>query len=212
MSNADGISSESGSGQVRLGHMISNDELRAVIFDLDGTLLRSDVSFAPYREKLGFQGDIIAGILDLPPEEQEEKWKIVARYEDELQRCSRPAPGAIRILNLLHEKGIRTGVITRSTRGHARSLIEKFDLMVDVYLGRGDIAPKPSPDGIHHLLRKFQVSQQNAIMVGDFLWDILAGRNAGILTVLITLPHSLQYADQADVTIDSLEQLCNMFP
>lgn len=201
----------SASGRARFRHLLSNDELKAVIFDLDGTLLRSDVSFAPYREELGFQGDIIAGIHDLQPKEQKEKWEIVARYEDELQRCSRPAPGAQHILELLHERRIKIGVITRSTREHASSLIGKYNLLVDDFLGREDITPKPSPDGIHYLLRKFQVEQINAIMVGDFIWDILAGKNAGILTVLITLPHSMQFADQADVTVDSLEQLYDMF-
>jgi phosphoglycolate phosphatase-like HAD superfamily hydrolase len=48
------------------------------------------------------------------------------------------------------------------------------------------IAPKPAPDGIHHILRKMGVAPADAMMVGDHENDILAGKAAGTKTVALT--------------------------
>ena len=195
-------------GRKRLEHMARGDQLKAVIFDLDGTLIHSNVPFPPYRDRLNIQGDVIAGIGKLPPELQKEKWDIIAEYESELERQAQPAPGVRPLLVYLIKKGIYTGVITRSRGEYAQRLISAHDLQVDISLGREDIKPKPHPDGLEYLLEQFGgIRPENAIMVGDFLWDILAGRNAGMLTVLILLPHSNEFADKADVVVRSLHEL-----
>ena len=197
-------------GRKRLEEMIEKGELKGIIFDLDGTLLRSDVAFGPYRERLGIKGDVIAGIQALNSEEQGKKWEIIGEYEKELERCSHPAPGAERLLSLLLERGIKTGVITRSTGRHARILLERHNLKVGISIGREDTRPKPHPDGISYLLDMLGIGPKNAIMVGDFLWDILAGREAGLLTVLVVLEHSLPYIREADVVMESLNELCEL--
>ncbi len=193
-----------------LQRIMREGRLKSVIFDLDGTLVRADIPFGPYRERLGIQGDVLAGIEALPEDEQGKKWEIIMEYEREMEKHSRPAPGAYRLLNLLRENDIRTGVITRSTGNHARLLLERHNLRVDIYIGREDAPPKPQPDGILYLLEKLNVMPENAIMVGDFLWDILAGKRAGLFTVLVVLEHSRPYIERADLTVESLEELAEI--
>jgi len=197
-------------GRGRLRKMVEHRHLRAVIFDLDGTLIQSRVPFAPYRDRLGIDGDVIAGIEALPGDEQAEKWSIIAEYEMELQNNSKVALGATELLEYLNDGGMGTGVITRSTGSHARMLIQKHDLDIGLSIGREDTRPKPHPEGIHYLLQQLGTHPDHAIMVGDFLWDILAGRNAGLLTVLVLQEHSIPFADEADVVVGSLIELLDL--
>jgi len=98
-------------------------------------------------------------------------------------------------------------VITRSTGSHAKMLIKQHSLEVEIAIGREDTRPKPHPEGVHYLLTELGVETQNAIMVGDYLWDILAGKNAGLLTIMVLMEHSIPHAGKADVVVDSLHEL-----
>ena len=194
-------------GRRELLGLVENGRLKGVIFDLDGTLIHSGVPFGPYRDRLGIEGDVIAGIARLPSNAREEKWSIIAEYERELEAHARPAPWVRELLGHLRERGMHIGVITRSSGEYARRMLRKHCLDVDLALGREDIRPKPDPDGLHYLLEQFRILPENAVMVGDFLWDVLAGKNAGMLTVLVVLEHSLPYVDRADVVVHSLGEL-----
>jgi len=96
-------------GRKRLEHMARGDQLKAVIFDLDGTLIHSNVPFPPYRDRLNIQGDVIAGIGKLPPELQKEKWDIIAEYESELERQAQPAPGVRPLLVYVNYHPLKGG-------------------------------------------------------------------------------------------------------
>lgn len=193
-----------------LRDMMREKRLKGIIFDLDGTLVQANVPFLPYRKRLGIEGDVLAGIKAFPENEQREKWEILMEYEREMERHSQPAPGVHRLINILKKSGIKMGVITRSTGEHARRLLQKYHLDIDYFIGREDTIPKPQPDGINYLLRKLNVKAGNAIMVGDFLWDILAGKRAGLFTVLVVLEHSIPYIAEADLAVESLEELADI--
>jgi len=191
-------------GRAVLRDMARDGTIEMVLFDLDGTLIHSGVAFGPYRERLGITGDILAGIQELPEGQQSEKWDIIMEYEHQLGIHAQPAPGAGDLLSFLRKKGIRTGVITRSTADHAERMLTDHGLMVDTFIGRGDSRPKPHPDGIHLLLDRYGIGTDHAVMVGDFIWDLLAARNAGVLSVLVMQDHSRPHVKDADVVVDSL--------
>lgn len=71
---------------------------------------------------------------------------------------------------------------------------------------------KPSPDSLYKLLKKYNVSPQNAVIVGDMDIDIKTGKNAGIITCGVTYglgsQESLQRAG-ADYIVDSIIELIN---
>ena len=194
-------------GRARLDRLVVGGNLGMVLFDLDGTLIHSGVPFAPFRERLGITGDVIGGIHALPEEEQEEKWEIIREYEGELERHARPAPGARKLLACLRARGIRTGVITRSTSAYARRMIRRWEFGVDASMGREDASPKPHPDGVLSLLGQFGIPAAQALMVGDFIWDILAARNARVLSVLVVMEHSRRFVGEADIVVRSLGEL-----
>lgn len=65
----------------------------------------------------------------------------------------------------------------------AIGLLHYFD--ESVILGRDEAAPKPHPAGIDHILQHWQANSDDAIMVGDYEYDLSAGRSAGVHTLLV---------------------------
>ena len=74
-------------------------------------------------------------------------------------------------------------------------------------LGRDDAAPKPSPEGIQKLLGAWRAEARDSVMVGDFLFDLYAGRDAGAATVYVDPTGAFPHAHAADVSVRSLLQL-----
>jgi phosphoglycolate phosphatase-like HAD superfamily hydrolase len=74
-------------------------------------------------------------------------------------------------------------------------------------LGRDEVAPKPDPAGILHLLGQWQAGPDTVVMVGDYLFDLQAGRNAGAVTIHVGRPDSQRWPDVTDITIDNLADL-----
>jgi phosphoglycolate phosphatase-like HAD superfamily hydrolase len=65
----------------------------------------------------------------------------------------------------------------------AAGLIQYFD--TDVVLGRDCAPPKPSPQGVLTILHHWNATPEDAVMVGDFHFDIEAGYKAGASTVQV---------------------------
>jgi phosphoglycolate phosphatase len=65
------------------------------------------------------------------------------------------------------------------------------------------VGTKPSPDPVLHLLRRFDTEADGAVIVGDCVHDIDAGRAAGITTVAVTYGYGVdhRFVEQADFVI-----------
>lgn len=71
----------------------------------------------------------------------------------------------------------------------------------DPVLTRDDAPPKPDPAGILRACELWQIETHQLLMVGDFVFDLEAGRAAGCRTLLISHGRSLPFADKADAVI-----------
>ena len=170
---------------------VSDLPLRGWIFDLDGTLTIAQHDFAAIRRELGIpaEEDILEHLGRLPIAERDE---LNARLDDiELRLASQvePAPGAAELIRELHGRGARLGILTRNLRTVALASLDRIGVVEcfapEHVLGRNDTAPKPAPDGIHQLLAGWQLRREQAVMVGDFRFDLEAGRAAGCHTCLV---------------------------
>ena len=74
-------------------------------------------------------------------------------------------------------------------------------------VGREAAAPKPDPDGIRKLLGEWRAAPVEAVMVGDYRYDLLAGRAAGTATVYVDTSGAFPFAEIADVQVRSLVEL-----
>ena len=183
------------------------------VFDMDGTITIAQHDFDAIREELGLpEGLPILESLDkLPLAEANALHNQLNEIELEIAHQSKPAEGAADLLEALLQKGFKVGLLTRNNAINievtlkAAGLFDFFES--ENLLSRDCINPKPAPDGINKLLSSWQASSQDAVMVGDHLHDLLAGRNAQTFTVYVDQQGEFPFKDHADICIQSLSVL-----
>ncbi len=183
------------------------------IFDMDGTLTLAVHDFPAIRNKLGINKDldIIEAIEALPPEEAREKFRLLDEIEIGLTLRSQEQPGAEQLLTLLSEQNKMLGILTRNTVRNAKDTLVECNLKKffpdQQILGRESATPKPSPDGINILLNQWEVDPASAVMVGDYKYDLEAGRRAGTATIYVDVNEENLWSDFADLHVYHLNQI-----
>lgn len=179
--------------------------IRAVLFDLDGTLadtapdmartvnlLRdrrglSPVPLAQVRPYVsnGARGMICSafGITTEHPEFQGLREEFLETYSSNLCVDTRLFPGMEELLGSLDERGIAWGVVTNKFERFARPLIDALGLgeRAAVVVGGDTCArAKPYPDPLLFAAQKLEVDPAEALYVGDDVRDVRAARAAGM--------------------------------
>jgi HAD superfamily hydrolase (TIGR01509 family) len=180
--------------------------VQGVLFDFDDTLtlpgaldfeyIRTEVGCPPHKPILEF-------IAELPTEaERERASERLVELELEAAGRAQPNPAAPRVIAWLRERGLAVGILTRNGRAAIVRALQNFPgLSPDdftVIVSRDDDAlPKPAADGVLLAARRMDVHPEELLVVGDFVFDIFAGRAAGAVTVLLQTAGPLEsgYAD-----------------
>ena len=168
--------------------------ISAILFDFDGTLTKPDaLDFSVIKKILGCPEEIpalefIENISD--SQKRAAAFTELNRFESRAAAKSEPNPGAENLIRTIHSKNLPMGIITRNSMDSVREALKNFTGIslddFDVVITRDDpVRPKPSPEGILLAARKLNVEPRNILMVGDFVFDIDAGRSAGTLTALL---------------------------
>jgi HAD superfamily hydrolase (TIGR01549 family) len=138
--------------------------LRAVIFDLDDTLLDSSA----------LRADREAG-----------NWREVLSRLDEVSRfeVADGEPQVTELPRMAREKGLAVGVLTQSPRAYATELLRAHGINVEAMVSGSDEYPrKPDPTGLNALLAELGVEAADALLVGDSVVDFQAAAAAGALS------------------------------
>lgn len=95
--------------------------------------------------------------------------------------------GVREVLEELHSKNRQLAIISSSPKDTLYAAISNLNAapLFDGIISKEDVLkPKPDPEGIKIALGRFGVEEDDAVMVGDSEKDILAGKSAGVSTVL----------------------------
>lgn len=108
-------------------------------------------------------------------------------------------PGIKELLAKVKSLGYKTGLVTSRLRQTTVQGLEKYKILkyFDTVITADDTsAHKPNPEPIEIALRKLGSKAENTVMVGDTMYDILCGKNAGVGVVLVGW--SVAIKDEAD--------------
>ncbi len=212
--------------------------LRAVLFDLDGTLIQTHIDFGLMRRDMAaltarygvpparLEGlDILSAVEAArefliasgdPGAASELRQQAFARLQEiEEAHCAEPVEiaGARELLLRLRERSIPLGIVTRNCRTVSERLVTRGGLLYDVLLTRDDVArTKPDPAHLLAALEAIGVQPEErgeAVMVGDHWMDVQAGRAAGMRTVGILLGRAREFFSPARPDL-LVEQLADL--
>jgi HAD superfamily hydrolase (TIGR01509 family) len=122
---------------------------------------------------------------DILPEEARALQKRHGELFSQLLPERRPLPGAVELLQYLLSAGIPYGIATSGNRPEINASLDALKIGDDVVLvERGDVLrAKPEPDLFLACQQRMGVQVQDCYVVGDAVWDLLAARRAGMLSI-----------------------------
>ncbi len=186
-------------------------KIEAVIFDLDGTITQPFFDFDAIRKEMGLPpdaGPILELMEKMTPQRRDEVEKILHAHEEKAVAESTLNPGAKETLEELRRRGILIGILTRNKKENAMAVGDKHGLKFDAVVGREEGPVKPDAFGVLYLCEKFGIKPQEALVVGDYLFDLLCARAAGAVPILFKNHHKAdEFAKRADFVIENIADL-----
>lgn len=186
--------------------------IKAVLFDLDGTLVHSNLNFVQIRKDISCPKgqDVLSFLEGLSPEERLNADDIIMQHELADALSTQLISGADRLLTRLNEYGLKTAIVTRNSMTATQIKIQKSGLQVEHILTREDAPAKPKPDALLYFSKKWALEPGECVYVGDYLYDLQAANNANMHACLFfeakdntSLP---KYAELADFICQDFER------
>jgi 2-phosphoglycolate phosphatase len=213
-------------------------QIEAVLFDLDGTLIdsapdlaaadkmrvdrgMSSLPLAHYRPMAGAGARGMLGVaFGLTPEHADFgalKEEFFTNYEACMTERTYAFDGVAELIAQISAAGLKWGVVTNKSARFTLPLTRQMPLFSSAQtIVSGDTTPhaKPHPAPLLEAARQLQVEPARCVYVGDDERDIVAGRAAGMPTVAAAYGYLGATADthgwKADATIGSPSALLNL--
>jgi len=184
------------------------ENLKAFIFDLDGTLVdtvyahifawqkalvEAGLAIEGWRihRKIGMSGGLFTRAVarelgrEISPAEEESLQRRHGEIFIELLPERRPLPGAVDLIRFLYSNKILFGIATSGRRPEVNASLEVLGIRDEtVIVERSAVArAKPEPDLFLVCQQRLGVEVNECYVVGDAVWDLLAARRAGMLSI-----------------------------
>ncbi len=183
--------------------------VECVLFDLDGTLVQTDIDFPLMKRRMislaaewGFDSskladmDILAivdgagefltvtGKPDQAVQLRHRAMAVLEEIELERARDTREVPFARELVAELKNRQIGVGVVTRNCRKASLISLGITRIIPDVLVSREDtVRHKPHPEPLRMALSKLGAAHSDSVMVGDHIMDVQSGKAAGMKTI-----------------------------
>jgi HAD superfamily hydrolase (TIGR01509 family) len=185
--------------------------IKAVIFDLDGTITQPYFDFDAIREEIGLardSGPVLESMEEMTAQQRQDAEKILHYHEQKAVTESKLNANAKQTLSALRAAGIHIGILTRNKRSNALAIARKHKLKFDAVIDREDGPVKPDAFGVLQLCRQFGVKPEETLLVGDYLFDLLCAKAAGAVAVLLANHNQAdEFAEHADFCIEDISRI-----
>jgi HAD superfamily hydrolase (TIGR01549 family) len=194
--------------------------IRAILFDLDGTLIDSTIAFHKMKSLvIAFleQSGVQPGLLNKELLNQDIETRAYTYFHDhktstiEIRRIFtkvnqimndieleaietvQPYPDAYETLQQVSDFGVILGILTRGCREYAKKALEKaqFQRFFSAIAARDEVNhPKPDPEHAQLLLKRLKVHSSESLLVGDSQTDLLCAHNSNMRCVWLNRQNS----------------------
>lgn len=189
--------------------MIAQRDIKAVLFDLDGTLLDTAPDLIACANLLlqenqrailppGMYASVVshgsAAIIqrsfNLPPGDpwiETLRERFLNLYREHVSRRTQPFVGMLELIGDLESRGVIWGVVTNKPAWLTNPLLRDLSLHKRAAcIVSGDTLPyrKPHPAPVLHACETLGIAPDETMLVGDALRDVQAGKAAGLLTLI----------------------------
>lgn len=199
---------------------------KAVIFDLDGTLLytledlmiavNKSLSDFGFRERTldevrNFVGNGVVKLMErsVPGGKNNLRFndcleKFYQYYSENVDSKTRPYDGVMLMLEMLKMRGVLLAVNSNKYDAAVKELCKMYFPQIEVAVGAREGKPiKPSAYGVESILNFLQVDKKDAYFVGDSFVDIETAKNAGIKSIGVTWGYRPETIMDADFIVKS---------
>lgn len=206
--------------------------IKAVIFDLDGTLLNTledlwiSTNFAlkqfnypehTIQEVRTFIGNGVGKLIERAVPKNckniEECLAIFKKhYAENMYNHTAPFSGIIDVLKELKQDGCKTGVVSNKFDSAVKELCKKyFGNLIDIAVGQfDDVPPKPAPNGVLKTLK--EMNEKKALYIGDSDIDIQTAKNTKLPCIAVTWGFSDKGSlKDADFVVDKPSEIINIY-
>lgn len=179
--------------------------VKAVVLDVDGTLMDTNYlhveAWARALEEVGHRASRVdihpkigkgSGLLisELVPDEDvaDKLDELHTEFYGELQRYAYPLPGAKELIDSLAKKDYQVWLATSANPEELEHSLEALEAKgkLSGIVNSSDVEQsKPAPDIFGLALDHAGVEPQEAVAVGDAIWDVEAAKAAGIRAVAV---------------------------
>ncbi len=170
---------------------------KLVIIDLDGTLVGTKIEWDSVRERvrevLGLSKDaplkpLATTLLKLwrGREGFDEALRIIEETELRSVEGAKYPEGIKELIKELRKLGIKVAIVTLRSRRTANPLITKLGIneLIDKVLTRDEYSSRE--EQLIALINEFRIDKSDALFIGDWLGDELAGKKVGIATYIVS--------------------------
>jgi HAD superfamily hydrolase (TIGR01509 family) len=182
-------------------------QVRAIIFDLDGTLIDSyQAHVESFLRALSRFGLTIENkeihrrfgkpakqiVKEILPENQHRHIDEIVRYKRlefiETSKNMQVFDGVETLLKHLKDKGFRTCLATSADRPSVIRVLNKFDLenYFDMVISSNDVKEaKPNPEMFIQASKRLEVEPKNCLVIGDSPFDVIAAKKAKMNVIIV---------------------------
>lgn len=194
-------------------------DFKGIIFDLDGTLVHSQVDFHKMKNKMikileenGIPANRLFPTMttvvilktaeelweeqNIPEETREKLREKMEEYmndgELEAVKTLNPVPGVKEAISKLHDMGYKMGILTRGHHEYAKNALEKAGIATyfEIVLGRGETPrPKPYPEALEYVAHALNLRVDEVLFVGDHHIDSTCAYNANCSFIGVKTGH-----------------------
>lgn len=209
--------------------------LKAILFDLDGTLTRFQINYIAAAEeavrilrKYGLKDIDLAGGTSiylalkqakprLKKEDYEklkqEMYRLLEEVEVKAAAKVQPNPKVKEVLTSIKQMGVKLGLVSNNGRASVELSLKRMQLkeLFDAITTRDDCEElKPDTGGIKKTLEELGVGVEEAVFVGDGVYDVAAAKALGVVSIAVPTGQSSirrLVEAQPDYLINSIQNL-----